>query len=144
MPTTAPPDEAIEGHSGTVLLVEDEEGLRSLMEDLVVSLGFEVLPASRADEAIEVARRHRGRIDVLLTDLVMPGRNGRELASVLRAMRPDVAVVMMSGYASDVLPGGKDYSPDERLLHKPFTRAQLSAALRDVLAARREGGPRPA
>ena len=143
-PTTAPPDEAIEGHSGTVLLVEDEEGLRSLMEDLVVSLGFEVLPASRADEAIEVARRHRGRIDVLLTDLVMPGRNGRELASVLRAMRPDVAVVMMSGYASDVLPGGKDYSPDERLLHKPFTRAQLSATLRDVLAARREGGPRPA
>ena len=140
----AAPAEAIEGHSGTVLLVEDEDGLRSLMEDLVVSLGFDVLPASRADEAIEIARRHRGRIDVLLTDLVMPGRNGRELASLLRAMRPDVAVVMMSGYASDVLPGGRDYSPDERLLHKPFTRAQLSAALRDVLCARRESGSRPA
>ncbi len=135
--TVVPPPEGSpdlsRGRGETVLLVEDEAGLLALAAELLESLGYRVLEAERAERALDLARRHAGAIDLLLTDVVMPGLNGRELARQVLALRPGISVVLMSGYASEALgtDGLEDVGP---LLRKPFTQAELSVVLREALA----------
>jgi PAS domain S-box-containing protein len=133
---TAPPKAAVRappprGHE-TVLLVEDEAILRDLGRRTLEGLGYRVLAAATGGEALEVEERHAGQIQVVLTDVVMPGMNGRTLAEELRRRRPGIRTLFVSGYADrvdPVYPGG----PEEALLQKPFTPPALAKRLREVL-----------
>ena len=117
--------------SGTILLVEDEEALRELTRNLLEGDGYTVLEAERPDKAIETAVRHTGPIHLMLTDMVMPGMNGRDLAANLAAIRPDMKVVFMSGYTGFTHAGLTDFG--ENFLAKPFTRNTLLRKLHEVL-----------
>jgi CheY-like chemotaxis protein len=116
----------------TILLVEDEESLRTLTRSQLEDSGYTVLEASCGSEAILVARQHRGPIDLLLTDVVMPGMNGRVVAENLTATRPETKVVYMSGYT-----GFSDYglmNLDAIIIQKPFSKRVLLRKLREVIA----------
>lgn len=123
------------GQGQTVLVVEDEEGLRALLEELLTSLGYRVLTAGRPDQALALARQHGERVDLLLTDVIMPGGNGRELARTLQAERPSLRVLLMSGYSADVLARPENGPADLPLLDKPFTLESLSSAVREALSS---------
>jgi signal transduction histidine kinase/ActR/RegA family two-component response regulator len=119
--------------SETVLVVEDEPGVRLLAETLLESVGYRVLTASCADQALEVADQHDGSIDLLLTDVVMPGMSGRELSEQLYHLRPDVKVLYMSGYTPDVAVRHGVLESTTAYLQKPFTPTTLAERVRQVL-----------
>lgn len=131
---------SIDRGNETVLVVEDRGGVRDAVAEVVRSLGYRVLEASSALDALELARRHEGTIDLLLTDVVMPGMQGPELASRLVERRPSLRVLFLTAYAESA------FSPsapaDGAVLYKPTNRAELAAKLRQVLGARaREARP---
>jgi len=123
----------------TVLLVEDEPGVRALARRALTSFGYRVLEATNGVEALTVARQTSDPIDLLLTDVVMPEMGGRELAQVLKQQRPDTRVLFTSGYpdsggmALDVAESGVPYLP------KPYTPNELAEKVREVLDAAVEG-----
>jgi two-component system cell cycle sensor histidine kinase/response regulator CckA len=109
-------------------LVEDTAAVRAIARQLLERQGYTVLEAIDGPTALSLAARHEGPIHLLLTDLVMPEMNGRQLAEQLTSVRPDMKVVYMSGYADDaVMKRGVAY------LEKPFTPAGLARTLREVL-----------
>ncbi len=116
----------------TVLLVEDAEALREFAAIVLTESGYTVLAAECPDKAVDIARKHEGPIHVLLTDVIMPGMNGQELARDLLAIRPEIRVVYMSGYTGFTHPGLVD--SNVLLLPKPFTREALLHKLREGLA----------
>lgn len=117
-----------------ILLVEDDFDLRKLSKDLLVMEGYRVLEARDSDEAMGFARADGSPIHLLLTDIVMPGLNGRDLAETLLSLRPDLKVVFMSGYAPEtMMPDGG--WPEAAFLEKPFTAAKLVAKVRGALDA---------
>jgi two-component system cell cycle sensor histidine kinase/response regulator CckA len=120
---------------GTVLLVEDEAALRALARDCLESHGYTVLEAGNGKAAIAVAQKHAGPIQLLLTDVVMPGLSGRELATRLSESRPEIKVVYMSGYASDLTAQYGVLDPDIILLEKPFTLQALLVKVHQALTA---------
>ena len=128
----ASPAESLRG-SETILLVEDEEALRGLTRSLLENSGYTVLEAELPEAATEIAQQHRGTIHLLLTDMVMPGMNGRDLAANLAAMRPEMKVVYMSGYTGFTHAGLAD--PEISLLAKPFNRETLLRKVREALTA---------
>ncbi len=119
--------------SETILLVEDEPEVRALVQKFLLMHGYKVLPASSAEDAIELSGRYDGHIDLLLTDVVMPGETGRDLARRLLVARPRMRVLYMSGYTDDsvFLQGG--LSRGEAYLQKPFTPEALAKKVREVL-----------
>lgn len=119
-------------------MVEDADALRKLARSFLVDHGFEVITASNGEEAVEVARNHSGRIDLLLTDVVMPGMNGRLLADRLLSKRPGLKVVFISGYTDSFIAGHGVLEPGTHLLHKPFTEDALIRKIREVLDANRQ------
>jgi two-component system cell cycle sensor histidine kinase/response regulator CckA len=123
------------GGGETILLVEDEPGLRRLTGELLESLGYRVLQASGGEEALGLAATHDGPLHLLLTDVVMPGVGGPELARRLRSLRPELPVVLMSGYAANQVAEGA-LGPGTRLLDKPFRMSELAAVLHEMLSAR--------
>jgi len=124
------------GGTETVLVVEDEapvcRGIRRLLE----RAGYQVLTASNASEAVELAADHQVPIDLLLTDFSLPGISGRELACVLKRSRPSLRILFMSGYSEGELPPVSDGS-DAPFLQKPFGRDTLLLQVRAVLHPRR-------
>ena len=118
--------------SETVLLVEDEEAVRGLARRVLEDCGYTVLVAEDARKALELERAEDGPIDLVLTDVVMPGRTGPELAQELLQRRPGLKVVLMSGYAQDTF-ARVGLSDDTPHLEKPFTPAALVRAVRDAL-----------
>jgi two-component system cell cycle sensor histidine kinase/response regulator CckA len=130
-PVSIPGAAASRRASETVLLVEDEDSLRVLTRTLLEQNGYTVLEAHNGAEAIEVARRHREPIHLLMTDMVMPGMSGPEVAASLASIHPESRVVYISGYASFSRRGMLD--SDAVLLQKPFTRDALLSKLREVL-----------
>jgi PAS domain S-box-containing protein len=120
-----------EGGTETILLVEDEDSLRTLTRTLLEQGGYTVLEANGGNEAMEIARQHREPIDLLLTDMVMPGMGGPEVARNLVLIHPESKVMFMSGYTSFTRRGMLD--PNAILLQKPFTRDALLSKLREVL-----------
>jgi signal transduction histidine kinase len=138
-PATAPAlpwsgDEPADG-SETVLLVEDEESVRELVQEMLRARGYTVIEARHGAEALVVADQQPGPIHALLTDVVMPQMGGRELARRLRKSRPDVRVLYMSGYLGDATPP-EGIEIGIPILAKPFTADALAARLREVLDAR--------
>ena len=115
----------------TVLVVEDEEAVRQFAVESLQRHGYQVLQSSSGEDALQVASHHVGAIHVLLTDVVMPGMKGPELAGRLRALRPGVRVLLMSGYAADIVTPAD--LKDASLVPKPFTPASLSRAVRSIL-----------
>ena len=117
----------------TILLVEDEEIIREPARRTLVRHGYVVLSASGADEALHVLADHDGPIDLLLTDIVMPGRSGKELAADFAVLRPGTPVLFMSGYSHDVIVHEGALDPGVTLIEKPFTADGLLRAVREVL-----------
>ena len=131
-PTTGAPVEApASGRMETVLLAEDEEGVRQLAIEALQRRGYRVLAAASGEDAVRLASTYEGTIHLLLTDVVMPGMKGPELADRMRAMRPGIRVLLMSGYAADVVT--PDDLKDAILLSKPFAPAALLSAVRSSL-----------
>ncbi len=117
----------------TVLLTEDEDSVRVVATAALERRGYRVLAAADGDSAIAISRAFPGRIDLLVTDVVMPGMNGRELAGQLEQMRPGLRVLFVSGYTDDAALL-KGVSLDERtFLQKPFTSLELAKRVRVVL-----------
>jgi CheY-like chemotaxis protein len=135
LPATTPPHPSPAAGAGeTVLVVEDSEGVRRLVTQVLRQAGHLVLEASSGEEALRVAARHEGAIHLLLADVVMPGLNGRETAERLLAARPGLRVLYMSGYNEDaVLAAGVRQAP-AALLDKPFTPLELLRKVREALA----------
>ena len=131
LPAT-PPESAAAGGSHTILLAEDDDGVRRIAGTVLASRGYTVIPARDGDEALEVASRHAGPIHLLLTDLVMPGLNGCELAARLSGWRPDIRVLYMSGYTENVL-SRAGFENSLALLPKPFLPADLLRRVSDAL-----------
>jgi two-component system cell cycle sensor histidine kinase/response regulator CckA len=123
-------------HSGgteTVLLVEDEAGVRQLARMALEHNGYTVLEAAEGKEALDLVARHPGPIDLLLTDVVMPRMTGHELAARLTASRPDVKVLFMSGYNDDALLRQRLLGEPSAFLPKPFSPAVLAGTVRRLL-----------
>jgi two-component system cell cycle sensor histidine kinase/response regulator CckA len=116
----------------TVLLVEDERALRKLTRNMLVEIGFTVLDAENASKAIEIAKQTNGPIDLLLTDVVMPGMSGRALAEVMSLQRPEMRVLYMSGYSDGVIAKHGVADGGISILHKPFTREELIHRVEDA------------
>ncbi len=117
------------GQLETVLLVEDEEALRALIADLLESAGFRVVAATDSNHALELGNDANQRIDLLLSDVVMPGMGGRRLAEKLREQRAKLPVLFISGYPGD--PAARDSAT--QMLAKPFTAKELTGAVRRCL-----------
>jgi CheY-like chemotaxis protein len=121
--------------SETILLVEDSQPLRKLANTYLESCGFRVLSAESGEDALKVATRFGGLFDLLLTDVVMPGMNGRALAEHLLPRQPGMSVLYMSGYTDSFIAGHGVLDPGTHLLHKPFTEEVLIRKVREVLDA---------
>jgi PAS domain S-box-containing protein len=117
----------------TVLLVEDEEGVRALGREVLKKCGYTVLEAGNGDEALAVAARQPGPIHLLLTDVVMPRLGGRELAERLGAARPEIKVLYMSGYTDDAVIRHGCVEAEQALMQKPFSPTALATKVREVL-----------
>ncbi len=118
--------------SETILLVEDEAAVRGLVMSMLQQAGYTVLPAAEALEAMRIVERN-GRIDMLLTDVVMPGLSGGELYLRLQQRRPDLRVLFMSGFADDMVVRHGVIDASTPFLQKPFTARSLTRKVRDVL-----------
>jgi signal transduction histidine kinase len=127
------PQEEIKGNE-TVLLVEDEPALRDVATRILVRQGYTVIPAASADEALERLDQDGREVNLLLTDVVLPGRGGRELAEEVQRRRPDIKVLYVTGYTEDVILQHRLMSRDVVLLQKPYTAETLGAKVREVLA----------
>ena len=117
----------------TILLTEDEDDVRELLEDMLSAHGYKVLVAANAGEAMTRAGQFDGVIHLLLTDVVMPGGTGRDLSRHLMAVRPEMKVLYMSGYPEHGAPPGSVLEPGVPFLSKPFTRDLLLEKIRDLL-----------
>ena len=131
---------AIADGTETVLLVEDEEAVRSLARRILGRQGYRIIDAKHGVDALDVAAAHDWRFDLVVTDVVMPHMNGRELVERLRGIHPRLPALYLTGYTSDDLLRRHSVDPDgARILQKPFTAAALAEAVRAALdAARRE------
>jgi two-component system, cell cycle sensor histidine kinase and response regulator CckA len=121
--------EQCSGGLETILLVEDEDALRAATGEFMQSLGYTVLTASDGAEAMRICEAHSGSIDLILTDLVMPGITGTELVEMVHSNHPEIRVIYMSGYTDRRI----DLDPEVILLQKPFQLSVLAAKLREVL-----------
>jgi len=144
LPTTAARPPAVEATAArepvprgdeTVLLVEDEADVRETTRIMLEELGYHVYEAATPEQAMVLAEELRGQLDLLLTDVVMPGINGRQLAERLLEKQPDLAVVFASGYTDDDVLRRGVASEKVHFLAKPFTPARLALRLREALEA---------
>jgi two-component system, cell cycle sensor histidine kinase and response regulator CckA len=121
---------SITGRGETLLVVEDESALRDVAGRILSGAGYRVLAADGGPQALELAALHDGNIDLLVSDVVMPGMLGKELAERLVHVRPGTRVLYMSGYAQPVLAAHGTLDPGVALLEKPFTAVDLLSAVR--------------
>jgi len=117
----------------TILLAEDDEQVRELASEALSAAGYSVLAAETPQAAISICRDHAARIDLLLTDVVMPIIGGRELARQLTAIRPDLRVLYMSGYTPQAILHHGELEANTFFIQKPFTPSSLAAKIREVL-----------
>ncbi len=121
------------GGTETVLLVEDEKAILSLGQTILEGLGYTVLTANTPRQAIRLAGEHPGDIHLLITDVVMPEMNGRELAERLQALRPGITCLYTSGYTADVIAHRGIVDEAVQFLQKPFSLRALAEKIREAL-----------
>ena len=119
--------------SGTILLAEDEKEVREVAREFLDLAGYSVIEAKDGAQALELAEKHAGKIDLLVTDMVMPGIGGRELATRLLTLRPELKVIYMSGYTEYANFKNADFELHNVMLQKPFTRILLATAVHKIL-----------
>ncbi|MCP9487039.1 MAG: PAS domain S-box protein [Gaiellaceae bacterium MAG52_C11] len=142
-PPEPAPEQLDETGSETILLVEDEDVVRTLAQRVLERCGYTVIACANGSEAIELAERDSRRIDLLLTDVVMPGLRGPEVAARVAASRPAIEVLYMSGYADQALLGVAAFD-ESALIAKPFAVDALAHRVREALGSRVENGARMA
>ncbi len=120
--------------SETVLLVEDEDVVRNLVNEILSSSGYKVLPASTGEAAIELAQMYTESIDLLLTDVIMPKISGTELQKTISEIKPDIKVLFMSGYTDDAISQGGLLNAGAAFIEKPFTPEKLTRKIRELLS----------
>jgi signal transduction histidine kinase/CheY-like chemotaxis protein len=118
---------------GTILLVEDEESVRRLARRVLESTGYRVLEATQGHEALAIAEQSLGAVDLVITDIVMPGMSGQELSLRLRERQPTLRILYVSGYTDDAILQHGTLLPDTAFLHKPFSPGLLTAKVREML-----------
>jgi hypothetical protein len=128
-----PAAQKILGGSETVLLVEDEESVRHLVRDTLAARGYRVVEAENGEAGIAAAALHKGAIDLVITDVVMPGMGGRELIKQLARSRPETKVLYLSGYTEDAIISEGTIERGAAFLQKPFTLQNLSRKVREIL-----------
>lgn len=116
-----------------VLVVEDDPSVRELVRQVLTPLGYKVLATAGGHDALRTSDAYDGPVDLLLTDVVMPGMNGKQLAEVLRMKRPGIKVLFMSGYAHNALLSQGMLEPGVAMIHKPFRTAALARQVRQVM-----------
>jgi two-component system cell cycle sensor histidine kinase/response regulator CckA len=129
------PEQTVTARGGgeTILVAEDEAALRRIAERLLTGLGYSVLTAEDGVQAIEMLGRHRDAIDLVLLDIVMPGKGGRDVYAAMRESGTDIPVVFMTGYSADVAPHDLGAETGCRVLYKPYDLDSLANAVREVL-----------
>jgi nitrogen-specific signal transduction histidine kinase len=125
--------ERVAGGTETILIAEDEPDLRDLARIFLEGYGYKVLGAESAAQAIQTADSYRGSIDLLLTDVIMPGMSGAQLAENILSKRPQTRIVYMTGYTDDMVVQHKVLEPGVQLLQKPFTKIDLALKVRSTL-----------
>jgi CheY-like chemotaxis protein len=125
------------GGDETILLVDDEDLVRTFEREVLTESGYAVLEATSAAHALELAREHSGPIHLLLTDVVMPGLNGKSLAERIEEDRPEIVTLYTSGYTADAIVRHGVLEPGVSFLPKPLTRATLIGKVRELLDAAR-------
>jgi two-component system cell cycle sensor histidine kinase/response regulator CckA len=134
LPVAEQAPEKLDG-TETVLLVEDDEGVRGVCEAILTEHGYKVIAAQNGEEALKVFNRNRGAIDLLVTDVVMPGISGPELAGQTKPFRNNMRVLYVSGYAEDAIVHHGKLDPGISFLQKPFSPNDLLLKVREVLDA---------
>ena len=117
----------------TILLVEDEEAVRTMISRVLRGNGYRVLEACQGKEAIEVCQKHQGIIHLMVTDVIMPQMSGRELAERMSSVRPEMKVLFMSGYPDNAIVHHGVLDAGTAFLQKPFTLTALENKIREVL-----------
>ena len=130
------PVEKVSGGAETILIVEDEPNLREIARVFLEGFGYHVLEATDVEEALQLARTLADPIHLTLTDVVMPGMSGRQLAEQILRVRPEMKIIYMTGYTDDMVVHHKVLEPGVSLLQKPFDKLQLATKVRQVLDAR--------
>ena len=131
--TTSPLERPPGGY--TVLVVDDEEAVRRLASRMLTWTGYQALEARHGREAIATIEQHEGPVHLVLTDIKMPGMNGRELGRHIEERWPGIPILYMSGFASEVFQGGL-LEPGAPFLAKPFTQDDLASKVKTLLAAK--------
>jgi len=119
--------------SETIMVVDDEPSILSLILDVLQPLGYQLIGASSGEEALKAGNTFKGSVGLLLTDVILPGMHGKELADALRARRPKMKVIFMSGYADNAIVHQGILDPGIAFLQKPMTPGMLARKVRDVL-----------
>jgi nitrogen-specific signal transduction histidine kinase/CheY-like chemotaxis protein len=127
----------LEGNE-TILVVDDDLFIRKLAADMLTPLGYRILQADNGETALKTADDFEGAIDILLTDVIMPGMNGKELAEAFRLKRPNAKVVFMSGYTIDAIAHRGILQKEASFIQKPLTLYKLAGKLREVLDKKAE------
>jgi two-component system cell cycle sensor histidine kinase/response regulator CckA len=131
----AGPAAAPKGRGETVLLVEDEAAILNMSKTMLEELGYTVLASRRPSDALRLVREHDGKIHLLMTDVVMPGMNGRELADRLREIRPEMKCLYMSGYTASIIAHRGVLAEGVEFIQKPFSMKDLAVRVRKLLDA---------
>jgi CheY-like chemotaxis protein len=127
-PATPPPS-----GEGTLLLVEDEEAVRRLARRVLEGAGYRVLEAANGPDALRMVQSWEGPLDLVLTDVIMPGMSGQELSARLREQRPSLRILYVSGYTDDAILQHGTLLPNTGFLQKPFTPGSLALRVREVM-----------
>ncbi|MDQ6664288.1 MAG: response regulator [Acidobacteriota bacterium] len=122
----------LNSHRTTILVIEDDETVLRVVSRIIVHAGFHVLPSSSAGEALKIGNEYRGTIQLLLSDIVMPDMSGPEIAKKMKILRPDMKVILMSGYPDGAL---SLLNYGWHFLQKPFLPRNLISSIKEVLAS---------
>lgn len=133
LPQKAAPNEVQMGHGETVLLVEDEKAIITVITTILEDLNYKVLAFNSPTEALRKTEAHQGEIQLLLTDVVMPGMNGRDLAKQIQDIQPNMKTLYMSGYTANVIAHHGVLDVGINFIQKPFSQSDLSIRIRDAL-----------
>jgi len=129
-------DEVRQEGTESILLVEDERSVRDLLSEVLERLGYKVLSAESGEAAIALMQEDNRTVDLLVTDVVMPGMSGPEMVRVLRKMKPSLRVIYITGYSEEAMAGEWRLEQGDKLIQKPFSSTELAREIRAILAAK--------